>query len=126
VQLILESERETWRTGEPVIVRVLALNDSYDPVTLDRRLLVGPNPVPGPPLISLEPSSKEESENKVLLHPWCFYGRERRFDDLPPGRISFHAYLMERLEADLLPNRPRDETALVLSAEPLVLELQPG
>jgi hypothetical protein len=126
VQLILESTRDTWTAGETVTVRVLALNDSYEPVSLDRRLLVGPNAVPGPPLISLEPSSREETENMVLLHPWCFYGRERGFDGLLPGRVNFHAYLMERLEQDLLPDRPRDETVRALSAEPLAVEVRPA
>jgi hypothetical protein len=124
VRLILEAGPDGELAGETLAVRVLALNDTYEPVSLDRRLLVGPNPVPGPPFISVEPSSKEEAENLVLLHPWCFYGRERKFDGLPPGRVIFHAYLMSHLEEDLLPDRPRNEAALALSAEPLAMEIR--
>ena len=58
-----------------VVVRLLLLNDSFEPVTVDRRLLVGPNPVPsvstGLPLpISMEPPAEVVAGNLVVLNPW--------------------------------------------------------
>lgn len=124
MKLVIESEKPAWRSGETVVIRFIALNDSYEPVTVDRRLLVGPNATYGvgrmPPPIQLEPAFPDEEHNHIVLNPWCFYGRHRTFSGLPVGQVTFHGYLLRRPEASLLPNGPVDRGALLAEAEPLV------
>ena len=43
MRLILEAAKTSWRAGEPVTARLIVLNDGYEAVAFDRRLLVGPN-----------------------------------------------------------------------------------
>ena len=110
------------QSGETITARILALNDSYEPVVLDPRLLIGPNPVPEHPTglpipVSIEPALPREGENRILLNPWCLYGRERTFETLPRGRVTFHAYLLRELSSALLPDRPGDPDALFDAAE---------
>lgn len=129
MELLLELATDP-RSTEPVTVRLLALNDSYEPTALDRRLLVGPNPVPdrpaGPPFpISVEPALPLEEENLVMLSPWCFYGRQRTFDRLPPGRVSFYGYLLRKASDLLLPERPKEPEALLVAAAPLAITVDP-
>jgi len=126
MQLTLESDKQVWRAGEAIIVRLRVLNNSYDVATLDRRLLVGPNPSPAGPLkgfygVSLEPSFTDEERNSVLLNPWCFYGRQRNFENLAEGQHTFYGYLLNRPVDSLLPEGPADADALFAAAEPLVL-----
>src|SRR3712207_3666628 len=101
MQLMLEAGKNVWRVGESVVVRLLAYNDAYQPVALDRRLLVGPNPVPARPTgipfpVSVEPAFPTEEQNVVMLNPWCYYGRQRSLDGLPPGRVTVYGYLLRR------------------------------
>jgi len=129
MRLMLEADRQEVTSGKPIAVRVVVLNDSYEPVTIDRRLLVGPNVVPeppaGPPLpISLEPASPEEQRNLVYLNPWCFYGRERHWNDLPPGRVTVYAYLLSRSVSSRRPEGPGEPDALLATAPPLTLTVQ--
>jgi len=108
-----------------IVVRLLLLNDSFEPVTLDRRLLVGPNPVPSTPTglplpISMEPPADEEAGNLVVLNPWCLYGRERTFD-AALGTLTFHGYLLRQAEDELRAAGPVRADAAELSAEPLTI-----
>lgn len=128
MKLMLRVTKRTWSTGEEVAVQLLAINDSYEVVALDRRLLVGPNPVPAklsgiPFPVSLEPALAREEQNMVMLNPWCFYGRERSWK-LPAGRSTFYGYLLRRPVDVLLPEGPKDPDALALAAEPLVLRVR--
>jgi hypothetical protein len=107
-----------------VAIRVLALNDSYEPVQLDKRLLIGPNVVAGMPRpVAAEAGLPDEGDNMVVLQPWCFYGRQRSFEGVT-GTATFHAYLLRAdTGGDLGPEGPLDESQLLAAAEPLVLEL---
>ncbi|MBE0480412.1 MAG: hypothetical protein IBX68_05475 [Dehalococcoidia bacterium] len=128
MRLLIETEKPAYSSGEPVTVRLLVLNDSYEPVSLDRRLLVGPNPVPEgrPPFpVSIEPSFSREEQNLIMLNPWCFYGRQRTFDSLPPGKTTVYAYLLRRPTDSLLPGEPGERDALLSAAEPLIVEVNP-
>lgn len=129
MKLELVASKETWGTGEDVTVRLLALNDGYESAALDRRLLVGPNPIPesprGLPLpVSVEPAFAEEDQNVVMLNPWCIYGRERTFPNLPAGQVTFHAYLLQRPADGLPPQGPTDPEATAAAADPLTLTIQ--
>jgi len=128
MKLLLRAQRRRWSTDEEVVVQLLAINDSYEAVNLDKRLLVGPNPVPArssgiPFPVSLEPTFATEEQNVVVLNPWCFYGRERSWK-LPAGRSTFYGYLLHRPVDALLPDGPGDRKALALEAEPLELRVQ--
>lgn len=124
MKLVIESEKPVWRSSETVAVQLIALNDSYEAVTVDRRLLVGPNLTYGegrmPPPVQVEPAFPDEEQNRIILNPWCFYGRYRTFSALPVGQVTFYGYLLRRPEAALLPTRPVDLDALLAEAEPLV------
>lgn len=128
MKLILRSTKRSWSTGEEVTVQLLAINDSYKVVALDRRLLVGPNPVPSessgiPFPVSLEPALAREEQNMVMLNPWCFYGRERSWK-LPTGQSTLYCYLLRWPVDTLLPHGPKDMEALALAGEPLVLRVR--
>jgi hypothetical protein len=106
-------------------VRLVVVNDSYEPVTLDRRLLFGPHPGSGDPLLlSSEPASRKKSENLVLLNPWTLYGRERRFQ-YEAGEITFHGFLLRRPADTLQPQGPGDPEDLLAAAPPLVVAFGP-
>jgi len=129
MQLRLEADRHEVSAGESLAVRVVVLNDSYEPITVDRRLLVGPNPVPeqpgGTPLpVSLEPAFPDDERNLVSLSPWCLYGRERSWSHFSPGRVTVHAYLLRWPATSLLADRPGDPDALLLAAPPLSLTVR--
>jgi hypothetical protein len=131
MKLLLEVEKDKFSAGETVIVRFLVLNNGYEPAVLDRRLLVGPNPVlersAGAPIpISVEPSLPREEQNLITLNPWCFYGRQRTFDNFPPGQVIFHGYLLRQSSDLLLSERPAEPDALLVSAEPLVVTIEGG
>ena len=111
------------RDGNEVTVRVTVSNESARPAKFDRRLLVGPNGVAGEAWpVSLEPRAKAETENTVLLNPNCFYGRDRTFTISEP--VTFHAYLMKKAGAGMLPKGPSDKKFLQAEAEPLSLKPQ--
>jgi len=125
----MEADRHEFISGQSVAVRVLVLNDSHEPVTIDRRLLVGPNPVPdagaGSALpVSVEPAFPEDERNLVYLNPWCFYGRERSWGHLPPGRVMVYAYLLQRPARSLPPQGPGEPDALLAAASPLTLTVR--
>jgi|SRR6266849_1157470 len=124
MQVRLLADRATWRRDEAVVVWVVVLNDTYEDTAVDRRLLVGPTPVPEqagarPFPVSVEPSAASEDENMVPLRPFCLYGRQREFGGLPPGRVRFHGYLLKAAADVLLPQGPQDVQALLAAAEPL-------
>src|SRR4051812_17979787 len=101
MKLFLEVEQGHDGTAKTVTVRLLVLNDSYEPVALDRRLLIGPNAIPERPTgapfpVSVEPALPREDQNVIHLNPWCLYGRQRPFEGFPPGRVTFHGYLLRQ------------------------------
>jgi hypothetical protein len=128
MKLILQADRQTWRPGEEISVRLLAINDDYEPAAIDRRLLIGPNlaPVAGrrPRPINVEPAAETEAGNTVTLTPWAIYGRERTFSIDTPGKVEFHGYLLSRPEESLMPTGPSNPSGQWLAAEPLVLSVE--
>jgi hypothetical protein len=105
-------------------VQLIALNDSFDPVTLDHRLLIGPNVESAAPMpVSVEPSLPEEAANMTTLGPWCLYGRQRPFHNLS-GKVTFHAYLVRAADGVLLPQGPADADSLVTTADPLTIDIR--
>ena len=124
MKLLLDVEQATDGRDATLTVRLMALNDSYEAVTLDRRLLIGPNVEPehvgGAPLpVSREPSFSKREQNEVVLNPWCFYGRQRSFDGLPTGHVTIYAYLLEEPTDALLPQKPAADGIGYLEAEPV-------
>ena len=107
-----------------VAVRLLVLNDSYEPVRVDRRLLIGPNLLADAPRpVSAEPSLPDEEDNVTVLAPGGVVGRQRSFADVS-GTVTCHGYLLrEDGGAALGPQGPLDAELLLVRAEPLVLEL---
>ena len=131
MKLLLDVEHAIDGRSATLTVRLMALNDSYEAVTLDRRLLIGPNVEPehlgGAPLpVSREPIFSEREQNDVVLNPWCFYGRQRRFDGLPAGRVIVYAYLLEQPTDALLPQRPAANGIGYLEAEPVEITVADG
>ena len=129
MQIILESPKVVYRAGEVIRVRILLLNDSTDVIDIDRRLLIGPNPVPerltGMPMpVSVEPSLSDEQNHFITLNPWCFYGRERSFDHLPVGALAVHGYVLEEHTHACTPKGPADASLLLGAAEPLTLTIE--
>lgn len=124
MELFLTVEKDKFGSTETITVRLLGLNNSYEPLALDRRLLVGPNPIPERPLgaplpVSVEAALPQEEQNLIILNPWCFYGRQRTFESFEPGQVTFHGYLLRQFTESLLPERPGEPEALLVSAEPL-------
>jgi hypothetical protein len=74
--------------------------------------------------VSLEPNASTEAQNFVLLNPWCFYGRQRTFEALPPSRLVYYGYLLARQTASRLPQGPEEADALQVSAESLELVVE--
>jgi hypothetical protein len=127
VKLILEAEKRVWRPGEMMTVRLLVHNDGYEPVVLDRRLLIGPNLMPASgnaPPVSVEPAFTEEARNQIFLNPWTFYGRQRSFPGQLAGPVFFYGYLLGRPGSGVLPKGPADAHALLAEAEPLMLTVE--
>jgi hypothetical protein len=129
MKIIIETDKADINTGESFTVRVLALNDSYRPVTIDRRLLIGPNIKTEPPMnpphpVSIEPANVKEEQNLIILNPWCFYGRQRDFQALPQGAAVFYAYILHSPSGSLLPERPGVAAALLAAAEPLRVNIR--
>lgn len=128
VKLILEVKKHVWNTDETVTVRLLALNESYEAVVVDRRLLIGPNLLPStdriPLPVEVEPAFEQEEQNQIILNPWGFYGRERTFSDLSAGQVTVYGYLLREPADALLPTGPVAPDALLVKAEPLTLTIQ--
>ncbi|MEE6273597.1 hypothetical protein [Georgenia wangjunii] len=119
MRLILQESDDDEFPGATCVL-LLALNDSYEPVTLDHRLLVGPNAAGGAPVpVSVEPSQPADQDNLTVLGPWCVYGRLRSFPRAEAA-TTFHGYLV-REDSALLPDGPADPAHLVARAEPLVV-----
>lgn len=128
MRLEIHTDRPRYRVGERITVRLLAINDSYVPVLLDRRMLIGPTPMlraqrgmPYP--IVIEPAAMDPDRNTLLLNPFCLYGRERVHEGLPAGPVEFRAYLTRRLVDNLSPERPLDPGDLEVEATPLTIEI---
>jgi hypothetical protein len=128
MKIILDSEKREYSREKSVIIRIFALNDTYDPVVLDRRLLIGPNPVTNPAIeppfpLSVEPAFQHETQNLVTLNPWCFYGRQRSFENFPRGTVTFYGYLLRSSQTPLLPDKPKNLNSLAASADPLAIKI---
>ncbi len=128
MEITLEVAKSVWHIKENVVVRLLVLNNSYEPVSMDRRLLIGPNVVldgsRGNSLpVSVEPTFTEDEQNLIILNPWCLYGRQRSFDNLPVGNVTLHGYLLKQRTDALLPRGPQEADALLVSATPVVLSI---
>jgi hypothetical protein len=79
--------------GESFPVRVILVNDAFEPVEIWRNALVGPTATPrGGGLVpeSVEPSYGQE-ESAVLLQPFSFYGRERDAGGFDAGVVDVTA-----------------------------------
>ncbi len=104
-------------------VQVLAVNDTYEPVRLDRRLLIGPNPVTDKMMpLAREAAAATDGDNFVELGPWCIYGRQRRCPAPTAHPFTFHAYLLRRPTSGLRHEGPADPNDLAVEASPLVVE----
>jgi hypothetical protein len=130
VRLVIETDKPRYRTGERITVRLLATNDSYGPVLLDRRMLIGPTPMLSQPRgipypVAVEPEAADPARNEILLNPFCCYGRERVHDGFPAGTVEFRAYLTRRVVASLLPMRPFDPQDLEVEAIPVIVVIEP-
>jgi hypothetical protein len=129
MKLMLESDKDIGHIKEEFMIRLTALNDSYDIVSLDRRLLIGPNVVQevenGVDFrpVSVEPSLPVKEQNIVNLSPWSLYGRERSFNMFKSGKMIAYGYLLRQQSKSLLPQRPGNVGDLLASAEPLILSI---
>jgi hypothetical protein len=79
----------TIRASETVRIRASLFNDSYEPVAILRRAFIGPN-VGYPRPDAVEPGFGTPEE-PLVLQPFTYYGRERVYDNLPPGQIQVTA-----------------------------------
>jgi hypothetical protein len=94
------------RSGQPLVVRALVFNDSYWPIALSRNAFLGPNlnarlpnGMPVPPSVEATYTGQDEP---MTLQPFTFYGRERSFEDLPPGEYEFTAEYQSLDESERL------------------------
>ena len=118
MRLTLEQVERAGRGSGHIVVRLLVLNDTFEAVTLDRGKLIGPNPVAAHPTgVPLPISVEPETEDAVVLNPWCLYGRQRTFEAI--GEATFHAYLLRHRSDELRPDGPVDPDALDVTAPPL-------
>jgi hypothetical protein len=129
MKILLETSKSVFKLNDTITVRLVVLNDSYQPLTIDRRLLVGPNIKTGTPLnptlpLSIEPAFAEEGRNQIILNPWCFYGRQRNFQGLPKGTATFFAYMLQHPTGSLLPDKPGNPEMLLAAAEPLMINIR--
>jgi hypothetical protein len=107
-------------------VRLTVFNAGTEPVMLDRRLLFGPHPRHGDPvLLAREPNAPKASQELVLLNPLCFYGRQRQYQ-YSTGEVTFHGYLLTEQTDGLLPSGPAEPGKLAAGAEPLVVRFGSG
>ena len=127
MKLILKADKFLLQKNEKVVLRILALNDSYEAISLDRRLLIGPNIVQvknGVSFpVSVEPSLPVEYQNIVILNPWSFYGRERSFELTSQGKWTVFAYLLSQPSTSLLAEGPAHCDNRVISAEKIALDV---
>ena len=104
-------------------MRVIALNNSYEAVRLDRRLLIGPNSVTDRLMpLAREAALDVEDANFIELGPWCLYGRDRRCPEPKDRPFTFHAYLLKASGAGLRSEGPADPDVLEVAADPLVVD----
>jgi hypothetical protein len=123
VKLQLEPVPDNDEPDAGLAVRLTVLNDSYEPVRIDHRLLIGPNVASIPRPVSAEPSTEDEADNFTVLNPWCFYGRQRAFGDVT-GEVTFTAYLLASDDGGPLSAQgPVGDGEVVARAEPLVVEI---
>ena len=131
MRIEIHADKQRYKQGEHVRLRVIAYNDSFEPVELDRTTLYGPTPVAerftGMPLpISVETATDRPGSTSVLLNPFGLYGRERSWSTLPPGKSTVHAFLVARADALVGPTGPVDAADLVVAAAPVVVEIEPA
>jgi hypothetical protein len=129
MKVVVEVDRSQAITSDTVVARVLLINDSTQRVTVDKRLLIGPNmaaerPVSmAPAPVAVEPNYEGEAESaaQITLAPGAIYGRERSYANLPPGTSRFHGYLLRSLTHALLPAGPAEKELAAAIAEPAIV-----
>jgi hypothetical protein len=96
VRLSLDADRREVPAGETAVVRLVVFDDEDEAVVFNRRALIGPNlsgPVGLMP-VSAEPGFEDPRLDEIALNPGTFYGRERRWPELPAGEYEFTAMLV--------------------------------
>jgi hypothetical protein len=121
MRLEIHTDKPRYRIGERITVRLIAINDSYEPVLLDRRTLIGPTPILRAQRgmlypVAVEPPARDPAHNTLLLQPFCLYGRERVHDGLPAGTVELRAYLTRRVVERFSAERPFDPADLEVEA----------
>lgn len=77
--------------GQAFPVRIILFNDSYEPVSVSRNQLTGPNPQGQglvPPNVE---ATKGQSDEPLTLQPFTFYGREREIGPFAAGSVEIAA-----------------------------------
>lgn len=87
MELLLELVPEATQPDGEVAVRLLVLNDCYEPVRVDHRLLIGPNIASIPRPVSAETSLPDEGVGVVGDHR-PRVDRGRRLHRLHPDRAA--------------------------------------
>ncbi|KXK22732.1 MAG: hypothetical protein UZ15_CFX003000882 [Chloroflexi bacterium OLB15] len=78
---------QTAAASQPIPVRVVLLNDSYEPVAVSRNNLIGPNPQgQGMILPNVEPTFGQPEE-PLTLQPFTLYGRQREIGPFAGGDV---------------------------------------
>jgi hypothetical protein len=74
-----------------LVARATLLNDTFEPVEVNRQAFIGPDLVTG----GLSPENVEATlgahDEPLLLQPFTYYGRERELGIAPPGIVEITA-----------------------------------
>jgi hypothetical protein len=114
VRLSLEADRRQVPLGQTAVVRLVVFADDDEPVVFNRGALLGPNlsgPIGAFP-ISVEPGFDDPDLDDIALNPGTFYGRERRWAELPAGEYELSGVLTGE-----------DPGTVELAAEPIRLRV---
>lgn len=84
------------KSSEQLRIRAILFNDTYEPVIVSRNAFVGPSlrtvmqsGMPYPESVEATFGGPDEP---LTLQPFTFYGREREFSGLQPGKVEVYAY----------------------------------
>lgn len=132
MKVVVQIDSPRANTSDTVVARVLLINDSADRVTINKRLLVGPNMASERPMsmapvpIAVEPNYEGDDERatEITLAPGAIYGRQRSYGNLPPGSTRFHGYLLTSLTHALGPTGPADKNLVAVVAEPATVSVE--
>jgi hypothetical protein len=128
MKIVVEVNTSRATAGDAVAARVLLINDSTQRITVDKRLLVGPNMVAAapvsmaPPPVAVEPvyDGDDDRAAQILLAPGAIYGRERTYR-VSTGTTLFHGYLLRSLTHALLPGGPAERDLAAAIADPVAV-----